>query len=72
LIEAEQEGKKLADHLSHLIIHGILHLLGHDHENHAQAMLMESLETSTLAELGISDPYNGTELMDQDDGLGSS
>ena len=70
--EAEQEGKKLADHLSHLVIHGILHLFGHDHENHAQATVMESLETSTLAELGISDPYIGTEPMDQDDGLGSS
>ena len=71
LSEAEQEGKKLADHLSHLVVHGILHLLGHDHENHAQATLMESLETSTLAGLGILDPYNGTELMDQDDGLGA-
>lgn len=64
LSEAEQEGKKLADHLSHLVIHGILHLLGHDHEHHAQALMMEALETSTLAALGIPDPYNGTELMD--------
>jgi probable rRNA maturation factor len=63
LNEAEQEGKKLADHLSHLVIHGVLHLLGHDHEHYAQAVLMEALETSTLATLGIPDPYNGTELM---------
>ena len=62
--EAEQEDKKLADHLSHLVIHGILHLLGHDHEHHAQAVLMETLETSTLAALGIPDPYNGTEPID--------
>lgn len=64
LSEAEQEGKKLADHLSHLVVHGILHLLGHDHKNHAQAVLMEALEKSTLAVLGITDPYIGTELMD--------
>jgi probable rRNA maturation factor len=62
--EAEQENKKLANHLSHLVIHGILHLLGHDHETHAQAELMEALETSALGGLGIPDPYNGVELMD--------
>ena len=62
--EAEKEGKKVVDHLSHLVVHGILHLLGHDHEYHAQALLMEALETSTLADLGIPDPYKGTELMD--------
>ena len=72
LSEAEQEGKELADHLSHLVVHGILHLLGHDHKHNAQAKLMEALETSTLAELGISDPYSGTELKNQDDGLGAS
>jgi probable rRNA maturation factor len=64
LSEAKQENKKLADHLSHLVIHGMLHLLGHDHENHAQAELMEALETSTLAGLGVPDPYNATEPMD--------
>jgi probable rRNA maturation factor len=64
LNEAEKEHKKLADHLSHLVVHGILHLLGHDHETHVQAELMEALETSTLAGLGIPDPYNGAELMD--------
>jgi probable rRNA maturation factor len=63
LSEAKKEDKKLADHLSHLVIHGILHLFGHDHESHAQAELMEALETSTLGGLGIPDPYNGTELM---------
>ena len=64
LSEAEQEDKKLADHLSHLVIHGILHLFGYDHEHHAQAELMEALETITLEGLGIPDPYNGAELMD--------
>jgi len=62
--EAEQENKKLADHLSHLVIHGMLHLLGHDHEDRVEAELMEALETSTLAGLGIPDPYNATEPMD--------
>jgi probable rRNA maturation factor len=64
LSEAEQDGKELADHLSHLVIHGVFHLFGHDHEHHEQAALMESLETTTLAGLGISDPYDGTELTD--------
>jgi probable rRNA maturation factor len=64
LSEAKQEDKKLTDHLSHLVVHGIFHLLGHNHEHYAQAALMEALETSTLIGLGIPDPYNGTELMD--------
>lgn len=55
--EAEEEGKALADHLAHLVVHGVLHLLGHDHESDAEADAMEALETRILAGLGIADPY---------------
>jgi probable rRNA maturation factor len=55
--EADRDGKSLADHLSHLIVHGTLHLLGYDHENEAEAQAMEALETRILADLGIADPY---------------
>ncbi|WP_046861643.1 rRNA maturation RNase YbeY [Microvirga massiliensis] len=55
--EAETEGKTLQDHLSHLVIHGVLHLLGFDHEVEAEAEIMESLEVAALRSLGIADPY---------------
>lgn len=55
--EAEEEGKALADHLTHLVVHGTLHLLGHDHETEAEAEAMEALEIRVLAGLGIADPY---------------
>jgi probable rRNA maturation factor len=55
--EAEEESKALADHFAHLIVHGILHLLGHDHEDEAEAETMEALEVKALATLGIADPY---------------
>jgi probable rRNA maturation factor len=55
--EAQNEGKLLADHLSHLAVHGLLHLLGHDHETEAEAEAMEHEERSILARLGIADPY---------------
>lgn len=55
--EAAEQNKPPADHLRHLIVHGVLHLLGYDHLMHPDAALMESLETSILAELGVSDPY---------------
>jgi probable rRNA maturation factor len=58
--EADEQGKPLSDHLSHLIVHGVLHLLGHDHASEAEAVAMESLETSILASLGVPDPYRGT------------
>ena len=54
------QDKSLADHLSHLIVHGVLHLLGHDHGTDAEAAAMEMLETSILASLGVADPYRGT------------
>jgi probable rRNA maturation factor len=55
--EAEAERKTLADHAAHLIVHGVLHLLGHDHETEADAEAMESAEVAILARLGIADPY---------------
>ena len=55
--EAEAEGKALADHLSHLVVHAMLHLLGYDHRTHEQAERMERLETRILSGLGVADPY---------------
>ncbi len=55
--EAAEQGKSAADHWAHMVIHGVLHLLGHDHEDDAEAETMEALERSLLKELGIADPY---------------
>ncbi len=55
--ESEEESKALADHFAHLIVHGILHLLGYDHEDEEEAEDMEALEVKALATLGIADPY---------------
>jgi probable rRNA maturation factor len=55
--ESEEESKELAHHFAHLIIHGVLHLLGYDHEIEAEAEIMEGLEVKALATLGIADPY---------------
>ncbi len=55
--DAEVQGKSLADHLTHLLIHGYLHLLGHDHEIASDAATMEGLEIKALASLGIDNPY---------------
>jgi probable rRNA maturation factor len=58
--EAAEQGKPLSDHLRHLVVHGVLHLLGHDHEESEAAEAMERRETAVLAELGVPDPYRGT------------
>ncbi len=55
--EAQAQGKDLQAHWAHLVIHGVLHLLGFDHHNKTQARAMESREISLLAALGFSDPY---------------
>ncbi len=55
--DATEQGKPLADHLTHLLIHGYLHLLGHDHETATEAETMEGLEIKALASLGIDNPY---------------
>jgi len=55
--EAAEQGKPLAHHLQHLVAHGVLHLVGYDHETDAEAEQMEGLERVILAELGVPDPY---------------
>jgi probable rRNA maturation factor len=55
--EAQEAGKPLADHLRHLIVHGLLHLLGYDHIRDPDATLMEGLEVEILGKMGIDDPY---------------
>ena len=59
MAEAREAGKSPADHVTHLAVHGVLHLLGYDHERDGDADLMESLETAILCKLGVPDPYKG-------------
>ena len=58
--EADDEQKPFDHHLSHLAVHGFLHLIGYDHENDDAAETMEALERDILAQLGIPDPYAGS------------
>ena len=62
--ESDDERKPFADHLSHLAVHGFLHLIGYDHENDVDAEAMETLEQEILAQLGIPDPYAERERID--------
>jgi probable rRNA maturation factor len=55
--EAQDEGVSVEDHFTHLVVHGFLHLLGYDHMDEDEALVMEALETQILASLGVADPY---------------
>lgn len=55
--EAMAGGKPLTDHVTHLIVHAVLHLLGYDHENDPDATLMEGIEREILGKMGLPDPY---------------
>lgn len=61
--EASEQNKPLAAHLQHLVAHGVLHLVGYDHEDDAEAEVMEDLERQILATLGLPDPYAETRLL---------
>ncbi|HTH99198.1 MAG TPA: rRNA maturation RNase YbeY, partial [Stellaceae bacterium] len=60
--EAQEQEKSFADHVRHLAVHGLLHLLGYDHETDDQAEVMEGLEIRILAALGLPDPYRSGAL----------
>ncbi|MDG2018087.1 MAG: rRNA maturation RNase YbeY [Porticoccaceae bacterium] len=55
--EAKQQNKDLKAHWAHMIIHGVLHLLGYDHQNDSEAVIMETLETDIMQNLGFPPPY---------------
>jgi probable rRNA maturation factor len=59
--EAAAKGVSLEDHAAHLIVHGVLHLLGHDHMNDVDADAMEAIERAAMASLGLHDPYQDSE-----------
>lgn len=58
--EAAERGIPLAHHTTHLVLHGVLHLLGYDHESEGERVTMETIEISILSGLGIPDPYHGS------------
>ena len=60
--EASDKGVSFADHMSHLLIHGFLHLQGYDHQTHEEAAVMEALEITALEKLHIDNPYENTRL----------
>ena len=62
--EARRQGKTVADHVRHLLVHGALHLAGYDHGDDRQAAVMEGLETSVLAGLGVANPYRAPDRTD--------
>ena len=59
--EATEKGVSLEDHAAHLIVHGVLHLLGHDHMNDVEADAMEAIERAAMSALGLHDPYQDSE-----------
>lgn len=62
--EAEEKHVPLEDHAAHLIVHGVLHLLGHDHMNDVDADAMEAIERAAMAALGLHDPYDSGPYQD--------
>lgn len=60
--EAKAARKSIADHTSHLLIHGVLHLLGYDHEREEDATIMERIEVESMTRLGLSDPYSAPQI----------
>jgi probable rRNA maturation factor len=58
--EAAEQGKDVADHWAHMLVHGTLHLLGFDHEDDTEAAAMEALETQVLTQHGLPDPYGAS------------
>lgn len=65
--EAAEQGKPLAHHLQHLVAHGVLHLLGYDHERDDEAEAMEALEREILASLDVPDPYASPDSLSGDE-----
>ncbi len=63
--EAEEQGKRFLDHVAHMILHGFLHLVGYDHETREEAEEMEALERRIALALGIGDPYEGTQAVEE-------
>lgn len=61
--EAAEQGKSEPSHWAHMVTHGVLHLLGHDHVNDDEAEIMESLEIKLMQQLGFSNPYNNGEMI---------
>ncbi len=60
--ESKEQGKFMLDHLRHLVVHGVLHLIGFDHKEEEEANDMEALEIRILEQLGVQNPYTGTIL----------
>lgn len=60
--EARNGGRDINDHIAHLVVHGMLHLFGYDHEEDSEAEEMEGLETRILATIGIANPYGGAPI----------
>ncbi len=63
--DADELGRPLADHVRHLLVHGLLHLLHHDHDTPRAARAMERLEVMILADLGVTDPYADRPLCEE-------
>ena len=60
--EATEKNVSLSDHVAHLVVHGTLHLLGYDHEEETDALIMEELEVQALSSIGIANPYSETAI----------